>query len=129
MANKNVEKISDAELEVMKVIWAKNAPTTYAQVRAVLGGMGGWDTSTIRTLIRRLVEKGVLLQEKKDVYYYTANISETEFINARTKEFLHKVYGGNAKHLISTMLSPDVLSPDELEDVREFWKKGRNIDE
>lgn len=128
MAN-NVEKISDAELEVMKVVWAKNAPTTYTEVRAVLGGENRWDTSTIRTLIRRLVEKDVLLQEKKDVYYYTPTISEMEFIKGRTKEFLHKVYGGDAKHLISTMLSPDILTPDELEDVREFWKKGRSTNE
>lgn len=116
-------------LEIMKVVWAKNAPTTYAEVRAALGGEDGWDSSTIRTLIRRLVEKGVLLQEKKDVYCYTPTISEMEFIKVRTKKFLHKVYGGDAKHLISTMLSPDVLTPDGLEDVREFWKRGRNINE
>lgn len=123
------EKISDAELEVIKVIWSKKSPTTYAELRAVLGGEDGWDTSTIRTLIRRLVEKGILLQEKKDVYYYTPMISETEFVKTRTKEFLHKVYGGDIKHLISTMLSPDVLTPEELKDVREFWEKGKKIDE
>lgn len=125
----NIDKISDAELEVMKVVWSKKASSSYAQIRTILGGEDGWDTSTIRTLIRRLVEKGVLLQEKKDVYYYTPTISETEFVKARTKEFLHKVYGGDAKHLITTMLSPDVLTPDELEDVKEFWRRERNTNE
>ncbi len=128
MAN-NIEKISDAELEVMKVIWSKTSPSTYTEIRAVLGCEGGWDTSTIRTLIGRLVGKGVLLQEKKDVYYYSPAISETEFIEARTKEFLHKIFKGDVKHLISTMLSPDVLTPEELEDVREFWNKGKNANE
>lgn len=128
MAN-NIEKISDAELEVLKVVWTKKAPSTYAEIRTALGGENGWDSSTIRTLIRRLVEKGVLLQDKKDVYYYTPKIAEAEFIKARTKEFLRKVYGGDAKHLISIMLGPDVLSPDELEEVKEFWKRGRDGNE
>ena len=125
----NIEKISDAELEILKVVWTKKAPSTYSEIRTALGGENGWDSSTIRTLIRRLVEKGVLLQEKKEVYYYVPTIAEAEFIKVRTKEFLHKVYGGDAKHLISTMLSPDVLSPDELDDVKEFWKRGRDGNE
>lgn len=125
----HTEKISDSELQVMKVIWSKKAPATYAEIRTVLGGEDGWDTSTIRTLIRRLVDKGVLQQEKKDVYYYTATISEAEFTAVRTKDFLHKIYGGNAKNLISTMLGHEFVTQDELDEVREFWEQGRKKNE
>ena len=121
-----IEKISDAELEVLKNIWSYGTPTTSAQLRSVLGGEDGWDSSTIRTLLRRLVEKGVLTQEKKDVYYYSPTITEAEVMKEKTKTFLHKVYGGNAKGLIAAMLSPDFLTSDDMEEVKNFWKKGRS---
>lgn len=125
----SAEKISDAELEIMKVIWSESTSVTYTQIRNALDKGNGWDTSTIRTLIQRLVHKGILKQEKKEVYYYSATISESEFIKARTKDFLQKVYGGDAKHLIATMLHTDVLTKEEIDEVKEFWKKGRGLDE
>lgn len=118
-------KISDSELEIMKVIWSKHAPVTYTEIRNVLGGEDGWDSSTIRTLTRRLVDKGALMQEKKDVYYYTPTVSEADFMTVRTKDFLNKVYGGNAKNLISTMLGHDFITQDELNEIQQFWKQGR----
>ncbi|GIQ64934.1 hypothetical protein PACILC2_35020 [Paenibacillus cisolokensis] len=53
---KQIPKISDAEWEVMKVFWAK-APLTANDVIQALEGSKDWNPKTIRTLIKRLVEK------------------------------------------------------------------------
>ncbi|WP_408631308.1 BlaI/MecI/CopY family transcriptional regulator [Marinisporobacter balticus] len=103
-------------------------PPIYSNIRCIPSRRHSWFCDLQRCAYEALLASlrdvnRIFLQEKKYVYYYTPTISETDFVEARTKEFLHKVYGGDVKHLISTMLSPDVLTPEELEDVREFWTK------
>ena len=123
------DNISDAELEVMKVVWKHKAPTTYATIRVSLSESKGWDPSTIRTLVKRLVEKNVLIQTKRDVYYYTPAIEEDAFMKDRTEDFLRKVYNGDAKHLIATMLGHDFVTGEELRAIQEFWSLGREENE
>src|SRR5206468_1477883 len=52
-------RISDAEWQVMQVVWERKAATA-AEVIAALAGRTGWQHRTIRTLLARLVDKGVL---------------------------------------------------------------------
>ncbi len=53
---KELPKISEAELEVMKVLWSKS-PQTANEVIEELEKNMDWNPKTIRTLINRLVHK------------------------------------------------------------------------
>ena len=117
------EKISDAELEIMKVVWRSPVPMTYPQIRSALEGSADWDSSTIRTLIRRLVEKGALSQSKEDVYCYAPAIGESEFMEQKTQSFLNKVYGGDAKGLVATLFKKDYINKQDIEELKSFWEK------
>lgn len=123
--NRTIDKISEAEAEIMKVVWEFDGPVTYTHIRTVLTQQKGWESPTVNTLVNRLVKKGVLIQNKKEVYYYTPVISEVEYTKAKTESFIQKVYGGNAKGLMSALLTYGDVSKADLEELRSEWNKGR----
>lgn len=125
----NAEKISDTEAEIMKVIWSKSKPTTYAEIRSTLSAKFDMGNQSIQTMIKRLVHKNVLKQEKRDVYYYTALISEDDYVKSKTMTLLDKVFGGDAKGLLSALVSYNEVTPEDLEDLHRFWQKGRESNE
>lgn len=110
----------------MRVIWEHGGPVTYTHIRTVLTGQQGWESPTINTLVSRLVKKGVLTQEKKEVYYYTPVISEAEYTQAKTQAFIQKVYGGNVKGLMSALLTYTDVTQEDLEELRSQWKNGES---
>lgn len=122
--NVKVDKISEAEAEIMRVIWEYKLPVTYSHIRTVLTQQKEWESPTVNTLVNRLVKKGVLIQDKKEVYYYTAVISEKEYTQAKTKSFIQKVYGGNVKGLMSALLTYEDITQEDLAELRSQWKNG-----
>ncbi len=120
--NSKIDKISEAEAEIMRVIWEHGSPVTYTHIRTMLTGEKGWESPTVNTLVNRLVKKGVLAQEKKEVYYYAALISEQEYTRSKTKSFIQKVYGGNVKGLMSALLTYADVTQEDLEELRTQWK-------
>ena len=123
------DKVSEAELEILKVLWTNGRPMTDRQIRDALGAGSDWKTTTIQTLIKRLLDKEVLSREKKDVFYYSSAVSKEEFEKARTEDFVNKVFGGNAKGLLSTLLNNDILSKADMNDLKNYWQEMRQQDE
>lgn len=120
----HAEKISNAEAEIMRVVWDHRDPVTYACIRTALKQQKGWESPTVNTLVSRLVKKGVLRQEKKEVYYYSAVISREEYTQARTEVFVKKVYGGNVKGLITALLSSEDITQEELDELHRQWRES-----
>lgn len=127
--NVNADKISDMEAEVMKVVWSKNDPITYAEIRTALSDGFDLKNQVINTMIKRLVQKDVLKEEKRDVYYYSALVSQADYMKSRTLSFVQKVYDGNGKGLLSALIDYEKVTREDLEDLQNFWKKGREKDE
>ncbi|EAO63121.1 transcriptional repressor CopY [Streptococcus agalactiae 18RS21] len=72
--------ITDAEWEVMRVVWANDLVTSKTVI-SVLKEKMDWTESTIKTILGRLVEKGVLNTEQEGrKFIYTANIVEKEAV-------------------------------------------------
>ena len=59
------EKISDSELEVMRVLWDARTALPVGEIRRALQERRGWEATTIKTLVQRLVAKGAVAQEKR----------------------------------------------------------------
>lgn len=85
-----LQQISDAELEIMKVVWAKNKePSLFAELTDELAAKGRpWQKNTLITLLNRLVNKGFLKAKKIGRRNeYTPLVSEAEYQTAQTKHF------------------------------------------
>ncbi len=119
-----MQQISDYELELMKVIWTNGGAALYADIVAALSEKGMvWTKNTIITLLSRLIDKGLLKTNKiGHRNKYTAIVSEDEYQSSQTETFLHKVYEGNAKGLVSALIQKDLLSAADYEDLKKYWE-------
>ncbi|WP_373309143.1 MULTISPECIES: BlaI/MecI/CopY family transcriptional regulator [Paenibacillus] len=110
--------ISEAEWEVMKVLW-QNSPLTANEVIDALAAYMDWSPKTVRTLLNRLVAKeAVAFHPDSRPYSYYPLITEEECQKAETKSFLQRIYRGSLKPLLVNFLKEEELSPAEIEELK-----------
>lgn len=115
---KTLPQISEAEFEVMKIVW-KYAPVSTNEITDRLVKTTSWSPKTVQTLIKRLVTKGALAYVKQSrVFVYTPLIREEEYIVWESRSFLNRFYGGNLSSMLSAFIDHDRLSEEELKTLR-----------
>ena len=121
---KTLPQISEAEFEVMKIIW-KHAPISTNEITEKLTKTTKWSPKTIQTLIKRLVTKGALSYEKQSrVFVYTPLIEEKEYIGQESHSFLERYYDGDITAMLSAYIEDDKLSESEIDTLRSLLAKG-----
>ncbi len=115
-------KISDSELEVMRVLWRAADALPVTEIRETLQRSRGWEATTVKTLVSRLVTKGVLRQEKRGVFYYSPLISEAEYNDWATHDLISRVYHGSARDLVAALVLSDGLTQDDIDELRDLFK-------
>lgn len=122
-------QISEAEFEVMKVIW-KYAPISTNEVTEKLTQTTDWSPKTIQTMLKRLVTKKALTYEKQSrVFVYTPLVPETEYIRQESNSFLNKYYNGNIVSMLTSYLEDDKLSKTELDTLRHLLSDTHDLSE
>ena len=116
------EKISDSELEVMKVLWEAGDALPITEIRTVLQARRGWEATTVKTLVSRLVTKGALQQEKRNVYYYRPLIGREEYSDWAAQDLVDRLFKGSARRLVATLFKSDGLSAADLKELRDMFK-------
>ena len=122
MANHLADKISDSELEVMRVLWRAGDALSVTEIREALQRAKGWEATTVKTLVSRLVSKGVLRQEKRNVFYYSPLLSEEEYNAWATHDLISRIYHGSARDLVAALVHSEGLSQEDLRDLRDMFK-------
>ena len=122
MSEKLASKISDSELEVMKLLWRAKDALPVTAIREELQRSKGWEPATIKTLISRLVSKGAVRQEKRNVYYYSPVITEKEYSSWATRDLITRIYNGKARDLIASLVNSEGLSQDDIAELRDMFK-------
>ena len=123
---KGTPKISEAEWEVMRVLWA-DSPLTAKKIVELLTATTHWKATTIRTLINRLVEKRAVGYEKESrEYNYYPLAGEADCIRAESHSFLRRVYRGALNPILSAFIENEELSPEDIEALKRILqKKGK----
>lgn len=107
-------KISDAEWEIMRVIWT-NEPVTSRFVSDVLVDKMNWKPATIKTLIGRLVDKGFVSTEQEgNKYLYSATRSEKESVHKMTQDVLDHVCNTKVGSVLAELIEQSLLSKDDV---------------
>lgn len=120
---KVLPQISEAEFEVMKIVW-KYAPISTNAITDRLVKTTTWSPKTIQTLIKRLVTKGALSYEKQSrVFVYTPLVDETEYIGQESNTFLNRFYDGNIAAMLSAYLDNGRLSETEINELRSLLSR------
>ena len=117
-------QISEAEFEVMKIVW-ESAPINTNEITERLLKTTSWSAKTIHALIKRLVTKGALTYEKQGrIFVYTPLVEETEYINHQSSSFLNRFYGGDISAMLSSYIENNQLSETELQHLRSILSRN-----
>ena len=119
------EKITESEGEVLEILWQSEEPLPVTPIRTQLEQERGWDASTVKTLLRRLCDNGVVAVEKREVFYYRPLLDREEYRRWSARSLLNRVFRGNTRDLIASLVGEDQLSEADLEELREIlYAKG-----
>ena len=118
-----IPQISQAEYEVMKVIW-KYAPISTTQVVKKLGD-SKWRPKTIQTMLLRLTKKGALSNEKEGrAFVYTPLVAEKEYQLQASRSFLDRLYDGALGSMVLNFIEQDLLTEEEIENLKKILEEG-----
>ena len=122
----SIKRLPDGEFTILKVIWRLPNPTTSAQIMEKLGEDNHWKPQTLLTVLARLTEKGFLESVRKGrERQYTAIISEDEYLEVETSDFLKRYSGHSMSGLVKTLFSSNSLSDNELDELRSLLNQNK----
>jgi BlaI family penicillinase repressor len=117
---KHLPNISDAEWRVMHEVW-RSEPVTSGEVTSRLSDTTDWSPGTIKTLLHRLVQKGILdFQRKGNRYLYRSNFSQSDCVDRASDQLLHTVFKGRPVPMLAYLVQSARLSGVEVEMLREM---------
>ena len=107
-------QITDAEWEIMRVVWA-NGVITSREIIDILEEKKEWKAATIKTLIGRLVEKEALQTRKEGrKFIYSAAVSEDESMRMHTQDILARVCKKDSGNVIWQIIDSATLSHSDI---------------
>lgn len=112
------QNISESEWRVLDIIW-DNYPITSREVVKILEADTKWHPNTVKTLIKRLIDKGYVGKDiKGNKNYYYPLISKKKIVKMKNKDFINQIYNGSFSKMIASFLDDDGLSNEEIEFLR-----------
>ena len=117
----DMPQISDAEWDVMRVLWHAGKPLTSAEIIARLRENKSWKPTTVKTLIGRLLNKQALARkqpERGKEYVYYPLVEEDECIRAESRTFLDRIFGGALKPALVHFLENEPLTPEDIRELK-----------
>lgn len=119
--------VSDAELEILETLWLAERALNAGEIRGLLDPEKGWERTTVLTLIRRLVKKKVIRQEKREVYYYFPCMKREDYVRAQTESFVDKFFAGSSRNLAAALVNSDALTKEDIEELRSFFNRKEEL--
>ncbi len=120
----NIPAISEAEYQVMKIIWAAGTPISTNEVVEKLEKTTSWKPKTIHTLLSRLAKKEALKYEQKGrVFVYTPLIQEAEILEMESETFLNRFYDGTLNSMVVNLLERNKLSEDDMNELKHILEQ------
>ncbi|WP_411170007.1 BlaI/MecI/CopY family transcriptional regulator [Clostridium sp. MB05] len=112
-------RISDAEWEVMKIIWRLEEVTS-SEVIDNLKDKQNWKNTTIKSLISRLLNKEAIgFKKLGKEYFYFPLVSEEECIKEEMKSFLNKVFNGSLNNMLLSFIKSNNLTKEEIKELKD----------
>jgi BlaI family transcriptional regulator, penicillinase repressor len=116
------ERISEAEHAVMEVLW-RESPLGASEVAERVDPTRGWSDRTVKTMLSRLLAKGVLVHEEEGRrYLYRPAVSRDDYIERESGRLLDRMFGGRVTPLVAHLAERDRLTNKDIEDIEALLK-------
>jgi CopY/TcrY family copper transport repressor len=121
--------ISDAEWEVMRVVWASGESTSQ-NIALVLNDKRGWSQSTVKTLIGRLAAKGYL-EARKDArrFVYSTHLEEPESLKQEVEGLLSRICTRKKPNLLAYLIEKTPMIAEDRAMLEEVLRNKRVVSE
>jgi BlaI family penicillinase repressor len=103
-------RLSDTEWIVMRAVWSRS-PTSAREIHEAVSGETGWAYTTLKTLLARLVEKGVLSERKRaNTSVYEPLVSERDARGSALRSLVDRAFDGAFGTLLQHLVTVERLS-------------------
>lgn len=117
------ERISEAELAVMDVLWA-DSPLTAMDVATRVDPARGWSDRTVKTMLGRLLAKGVLAHvEDGRRYLYRPLVARDAYVATESRRLVDRLFGGRAAPLVAHLAETQALSAADIAELEALVKE------
>lgn len=124
-AERPSERITDAEYAVMEALWDRPRQTA-AEVCALVCTRRRWSLATVKTLLSRLVQKGVIASEPDGRrFLYTPIIAREDYVGGESRRLVDRLFGGRAASLVAHLAENEALSEADFQEIEALLKELR----
>ena len=115
------KKLFDSEWKLMELLWDRE-PVSARELSLIAAREIGWNKNTTYTVIKKLVEKGVIARSEPG-FMCTSLVNRDEVRRAETESLIDRLYNGSRKALFSALLEDEQLSAQDIDELRRLLEK------
>lgn len=120
-----MERIGEGELAVMEVLWA-DSPLTASEVAERIPSARGWSDRTVKTMLSRLLAKGVLAHEEDGRrYLYRPVVERADYVSRESRRLVDRLFGGRTAPLVAHLAETNALSDEDIVEIEALLKALR----
>ena len=117
-----MERIGEAEYAVMEVLW-RDAPLTATEVAERVPAERGWSIRTVKTMLARLLAKGVLAHEEEGRrYLYHPAVARADYVAQESGRLIDRMFGGRVTPLVAQLAERDRLTDADIAEIEALLK-------
>jgi BlaI family transcriptional regulator, penicillinase repressor len=118
------KRITDAELDVMEVLWGANEPLTAADIAERIDPTRDWTLATVKTMLSRLAAKAVIAYSVEGRrFLYSAAIERESYVGLESRRFVDKLFGGRLSPLVARLAEEDSLDEEDIAAIEAILKE------
>ena len=126
---KKFYKMSDSEMEIMKVIWESPDSVTVAQMLSAFESRK-WKTQTMATFLTRLAEKGLITIDKAGkTNTYAPAVTEQKYHQLEAQNLLSSMYDGSLTNFLSALHGGAAIDADEAAELKKWFEEAVSKDD
>lgn len=107
---------TDGELAILRVLWARSAPSTVREVHEVLSRTKDTAYTTVLKMLTIMAEKGLVLRDESErSHTYRALYEEPTVQSSMLKDLMQRAFSGSALTLVQRALDDEIASAEDLD--------------
>jgi BlaI family penicillinase repressor len=118
--------IGEGELAVMEVLWAE-APLTAQEVTQRIDPARDWSDRTVKTMLGRLLAKGVLAHEEDGRrYLYRPTVARGAYVAGESRRLVDRLFAGRAAPMVAHLAEGEGLTDEDIAELEALLKALRS---
>ena len=118
------KRISDAELDLMEVLWAAEEALTSAEIVERLEAQRDWTPATVKTMLSRLAAKGAITPREDGRRFLSSPAIERDvYVGRESRRFVERLFGGRLSPLVARLAEEDALDDDDIAAIEALLKE------